>query len=482
LLAILALGLTLSGCDTAARWREPAPRAQEFSELSLSPERRGVALRKDFFAVRADIDPRKSLVVTERAIVERFSFTEVMETLVRRAGEPSLTPLGLFQSWWDTQNGRGAPPRCLELRFGFPYACPRAEGRQATMDPFANPPHGQLPRSAYIAIGLFNRMDLADPDQGDCGEHRIVFARVSGLQGDQERVLLNFEAVLPNPGAGIEGCGPIAEFWAGLSAIDDPGVRADRLRAFYFDGEVCPGCPRVRPVIHPGNYGARDCPPRTRCATGQIRTNQFMQGPWILREFRLARPCPRCALAFIPARTAQTPYGGLFDDVTGHPLAERFRKQLLRTLATRSLLGSEVETISYDLPTAFDSAQSESCDPGITVPSCRDQFVEGNYLRALSPRFRKAIKTALEELGIDEPVLPAEHLVARVQALSCAGCHQLTAGQPVGPGLSWPRSRDFVHVSERDFDTVEDRFRVSEFVESMFDFRRGKLAAFLGPR
>ncbi len=75
----------------------------------------------------------------------------------------------------------------------------------------------------------------------------------------------------------------MAEFWQGLSTESDVGVQADLFEQFYFDGSC-----DLKPVVTPehdgfqcsdgGGYGG-EC--------GQIRTNQFIEREWNLREFTL---------------------------------------------------------------------------------------------------------------------------------------------------------------------------------------------------
>ena len=50
------------------------------------------------------VDTRRSLVVTEQAILAGFSFQRVMTQLAAQSGVPGTTALSLFQQWWDTQN------------------------------------------------------------------------------------------------------------------------------------------------------------------------------------------------------------------------------------------------------------------------------------------------------------------------------------------------------------------------------------------
>jgi hypothetical protein len=62
---------------------------------------------------------------------------------------------------------------------------------------------------AYVPIGLFNRFDLAPASGSNCGEHRIVYARRSGMDLTQNhRNLLIFEATQRQ---GLKGCHKIAK-------------------------------------------------------------------------------------------------------------------------------------------------------------------------------------------------------------------------------------------------------------------------------
>ena len=52
-----------------------------------------------------DVDPRRSLMVTEQSVVANaISLRAVMKNLVIDAGVPGLTPKKLWKQWWDTQN------------------------------------------------------------------------------------------------------------------------------------------------------------------------------------------------------------------------------------------------------------------------------------------------------------------------------------------------------------------------------------------
>jgi hypothetical protein len=470
---VLTLTLLLAACSPVVREDrvvESAPGHSPRERGRIEPlpflpsaERRGIGVSRRFVG-----DPSKlgikwypSLAVTEKAVLSpRFSFQEVMETLACPAPRPCSTgtaderrneALALFQQWWSTQNGAPHATKCDEPRlFGFPY-CPREEQIQATQDPFKDYPQG----SGYIPIGLFNRIDLAPENGADCGEYRIVFARRSGQDNLNRRLLINFEAVLPNPqpARGLAGCKPVAEFWRGLTTKATAADRADALHKFYFGlGEV----PGFGPVIHADNYSAAN-----GTVGGQVRTNQFMKGPWVLRQFALVRPCPACRPQFIPARLPQTPFGRLFGDASAsaaHPLARPFQDWLITQLG--ELTEGDLHTFTYWLPAMFATGQSVSCTPSTTT-ACGQQPVEGNYPKLIHDSFWGRIGKAMAKIP---PHMSADRVVARVTALSCAGCHQLSNSTDIGSGSTWPSSSSggFVHVSERN--PVNGAYGLSELL------------------
>ncbi|HEX8824489.1 MAG TPA: hypothetical protein VF794_31495, partial [Archangium sp.] len=307
---LLVMGtLAFSACGPVVE--EPPPVGAPAPRAPVHPERRGIGLlplegtramaKKD--KPTPSVDPRRSLAVTDEAILQRFSFEEVMNQLVAQSGVPGLTALQLYQEWWDTQ--RPAPglglggAHCDDQTLpdgqpgfnGYAYACPRGEGVQAEENPFLEPDTNP---AAYVPIGLFNRFDLAAEDGSDCGEYRIVFARRSGITNARSRNFIGFEGVLPNPHPkkGLLGCRKVAKFWAELSQEPDVAARAEALHRFYFEG-----LGEFPPVIHIDHFGNA-----TDHATGHVRTNQFMQATWTLREFRLRKHCTgeACVMRFEP--------------------------------------------------------------------------------------------------------------------------------------------------------------------------------------
>ncbi|MGZ3457284.1 MAG: hypothetical protein ACXU86_02145 [Archangium sp.] len=480
LLSVTGVTVLTAACGVSP---EPPP-VPATPQVSLHPERRGIgllplgeprAMVKPRLGVA--LDPRRSLAVTDATILARFSFEEVMKRLVRQSGIPGLTPLRLYQEWWDSE--RPAPGLGLggahcddqplpdgEPGFnGFAFACPRVEGLQAQDNPFVDPDTNP---AAYVPIGLFNRFDLAAQDGSDCGEYRIVFARRSGITDSHSRNLVIFEGALPNPHPkkGIRGCAKVVRFWADLSRVPSAARRAELLYHFYFEGlEEFP------PVVDLNNYGNA-----SNRITGQVRTNQFMQTTWTLREFRLRKRCTRgsCVLRFEPDTVKTNPAGVLFNASESHPLKDDFEAAL--SSQVEALAVNDLMRFTLPLEQRFNSGQSNSS-------GTENRYVDlfGNDPSPLRTRLQERL-TALGS------TLTPDNLVARAQALSCAGCHQLSSGADLGGGLTWPtRSADFkfVHVSERTMEDGPDgpRYGLSELLTGTFlPFRQQLMETFLAQR
>ncbi|MDZ4295766.1 MAG: hypothetical protein U1A16_00130 [Patescibacteria group bacterium] len=397
-----------------------------------------VALAVAAAAHAQPIATKRSLIVTDPLILEVGGFTlKRVFAQLREQGKSPRSSLAFWQQWWDTQQeGPGLRPanfHCDDEQSpegapamnGFPIMCPRAEAEEIAQNPFLDGNPG-----SYHATALVNRFDLAPVDGGNCGEYRIVFAKKSEFG---ERNFLIFEAVMPNPTPAkkLAGCRPIAEFWAGLSEIEGPGRRAQELKRFYFEGLFL-GKLRLPPVIHVEHYGRLG---------GQIRTNQFMQSPWLLKQFELAQQCTersgRCQIQFMPVVTENTPFGALFNDLSGLEQVPNFQKNFVQYIA--GLLPNDVNQMS--LPDAHEFAAGESHSQDL-IGDYAFQFEQG------TGEFANAIRMALKTLGSNlEPI----HVVRRALFLSCGGCHQQSAFFPnddLGNGVSAPSSLGFLHVDE----------------------------------
>jgi len=415
-------------------------------------------------AVTYDIDIRRSLVVTEKPILERFSFERVMQQLVDQSGVPGLTARALFQQWWDTQNagpGLGLGAHCDDqvdpglgpVLNGYPYLCRPApsEGGQAACDPFA--PDSPC---AYIPIALFNRFDQAPGNGAHCGEHRIVYAKASGIDDKDDRNIIIFEANMLNPNLvkGLKGCRKIVDVWANLTGVDDIEARADALEAFYFDGQGT--VPPVVSLAHLGDNAQ---------SLGQVRTNQLVNTDtgWSMREFKLQRQCQgaNCsALRFVPVTNKGNAFGGLFDPASTDPLAADFRAYFPTQVA--SLAATDLNRISMSVPDKYNSGQSQSSG----VFSSEMQYLA--KLGTEPSELRSAIAAKLLSLG---STLTVDEIVRRAQTTTCAGCHRLSAQADLGGGLVWPDAQPrFVHVTERDTEIVDgvERFVISEGLLDVF--------------
>jgi len=412
-----------------------------------------------------DIDPRRSLAITEQPIVSRFSLERVMRQLIATSGVSNLTPVAFFQQWWDTENpkpGVGPGPHCDDtsdengtpMLNGYPITCrpAPAEGGQATCDPFSDPES----TCSYIPVGLFMRFDAAPAKGSNCGEYRIVYAKQTGRALGSDRNLLIFEAALtnPHPELGIEGCRRFVSAWADLSNTSDIGARADVLEAIYFRGYQ-----DFDPVVQWSNFGDN------ADGAGQVRTNQFVQPEtsraWSLREFKIRKECAdaNCTLRFVPVTDKTNPFGPLFDYASTNPNAAAFRTEFLTKI--EGLAAPALDGIGMHSSEVFNSAQSQASGG-----------TETNYVVNFgtdATAFRGDIQARLTALG--STLLP-EDVVMRAQAMSCAGCHRLSSGKPIGGNLTWPASIGFTHISERDVDLEfmdgVTRYRISPALTDAF--------------
>jgi hypothetical protein len=423
----------------------------EFAPIGIRPERSLPFPRFCFFpapTAAAAIDPHRSLFVHDRVTLDAANFS-LNRTLSQIAAQvvpmvPGTTALGIFKQLWDTQNvppGVTNGPHCDGTLNGFPINCPRSEGVEASGS------DAQIQArldNDYKVLALVNRLDLAHQGWRNCGEHRIVYGKRGG---GVAKNLIIFEAVLPNPRPGCrEGCVAVAEFWKSLSTIDDPAVRAQRLEQFYYTG-----LPGFRPVVHVNHYSANGVSTTYGSSgSGQIRTNQFLQFPWLLKEFKTVIDCGAspCRFEIVPTSVKVNPHGTLWNADNPDPRAVDFQAD---TAAQTAQLGSGSLTgIGYSVDLANNAGQSDSLSGG---PS--DHY-RNQLNSAVSPAFRTALITG---------ALTSDQMANRALTQSCAGCHQpstfgLQLGNSIGPVStpvgspapptvdSWPGvvSAGFVHV------------------------------------
>lgn len=365
-------------------------------------------------------------------------------------------------------------------------------------------------------LALFNRFDLAPDNWSHCGEHRIIYSRPD----TGPRFLLIFEAMVPNPGTGPEGCRPIAEFWAKLS---DPSVTsadmASRLSAFYYDGKTSPDLAipdLLTPVVDYHNYGGDG-------GRGQVRANAFMTQPWQLREWLIQRtfnPQPGgLPLSFVPVTVKSTPLAELFhDDLTGTDFlnnnipaaANLVHAQFLQALTGpvgRPLLSETTakhqqlvgELPLYNLGTGPGTEVTADVVLMNTIAlGDNDRF---NEFQSTSQGFSDApgepagastiVTTMLDQIGgATNPFVNSQSgavLLNRARAVTCGGCHMTAARsqgggfappgvtilkRPDGTELAWPDTLSFVHVDEA-------RQLSPALLNALLPFRRYVLSRFL---
>jgi len=337
---------------------------------------------------------------------------------------------GVYQRWMRTFGSTAAPGDCNDPDVDpnqYGLACPRPpELKLARVDPFA-----ASATTTFQPVAVFNRFDLAPSNGAHCGEYRVVYAMTSSALAGRAFVI--FEAALPNPNpaAGISACLPVAQFWQGLTADTSATSRAIKLENFYFKGTAVAG---FAPVVQAAHYGLS-----TGSAThgaGQIRTNFFIDfAKWHLREFKLNRACTNaadpqtCQLAFdhvtVKANSADELFAGT------HANAPAFRSAFTSKMG--SLLSTDVASIGLVVADRFDEFESVSQDTKVLYSSLSDAAM------------RSAVQAKLTALG---STLTVNNALDRATTQTCAGCHQVSNGQPLGGGKTWPSSLGFVQVDE----------------------------------
>ena len=286
---------------------------------------------------------------------------------------------------------------------GYPIECNRVERFQ-----FDN-------LDAFFPTAFMNRIDLMPENAAHCGQQRMIFANNA-----QNRMFMIVEAQIPNPHPelGVEGCRPLARFWANANAIDNPFVRGARLQEAFLVGS---------PELEEAGFGAFFTATNLTVGSGQIRTNQFDQDPWTLREFKLAQNGDE--LVAIPFPTAEAPNGALWNEASGLPQGPECRENFLSAL--EGLLTDDPAQMTFVVDQACKDAES------------RNDFSQA-YAFQLSDGFREEIESRLGGTG-----LTADDIANRAHfAGSCIGCHEEATGTFLGRGVFSPFSNGFVHVQE----------------------------------
>lgn len=420
------------------------------------------AARHRAINIGVQLSAERSFIITDKPILETFTFERVLDTLVARSGATGLTSAQLYRQWFDTQNPKPgladpAGPHCddvvaggIPTLNGYARRCPTLEGPLAAQ-PFTS--------GEYFPIEIVNRFDMAPQNGANCGQYRIVFARKSS------KLHAIFEAFLPNPHpeTGIAGCSAVAQFWAGLSGISSLEERRAKLETFFFDG-----LPGFEPVVVPEHYAS----------PGGIRTLQISTTVEML-QFRIARQCASgtCMMRVVPDALENAPFGAYLDASDQSDRATRFRAEFLAQIPNLAI--PDVNGYFIRVPNEYligDIAPSDTGTPPFTYAF---QFGRNNS-PAAADEYRARVQAELAKVG---STLTPEQVVSRAETLHCVGCH-FFGGTDIGDGLEFPGSSAFgEHVTEvlRDGEAgAGTRYSVSPAVEQVFVPNRMKiLKAFL---
>ncbi len=393
--------------------------------------------------VNSNVNPRRSLFESHEDALVPFTMANVLDAIATNDGltsQPAVTHDQLIDTY-NVGPGLGLGVHCDdEVSFaggpglnGYPLQCPRAEGQQL----------GNL--DEWFPIAAVNRFDLAPADGAHCGEARLVLA--NSVDIGPGRLFTIFEAQVPNPepGCGVDACRPVQEFWANLSSIDDPAARADQLRMAFLDGH---------PTLEAAGFSPFMRARALTFGTGQIRTNNFDQGPWTLREFKAiavnaspvepqvdAAPVAAAVpglLRVVEVPVAANPFGQLWNENQSLPDSVPCQRAILDTV--RDLMPNNPNLMAVRLPPECLAAES----PDQAVQEYDDRMVAGGVLEA-------QINARIAAIDPASPLTATDIARRAMFAGGCIGCHQRSNFFPnndLGDGVTAPPSLSFVHTHE----------------------------------
>lgn len=386
-----------------------------------------------------DIRIDRSLAITDTVTLTHrdLSMRRVVQAIIDSSGGATASPEDFLGSLLDSfrnpsvvnpESQRAVP---VDVRAG-----------EANLDPASLLTPGGVNEMKIVAI--FNRFDRTPSNGAHCGQARILYAKPRNEDG---RLFLFFEGSVPNPrpAMGRHGCRAVASFWAFLSALDNPRLRAKALEQFLFNGVGI-----TKPVVRFANYAA---------PIGAVNVNLFVNNvKWQLRSFGTALDSNNKAMLF-PRPLVRTPltefYDATFEPAPDHAsrfAMERsaFRRDFLERqvplLAAAELSGNPNLTAN-DILGGFGVA----FDPRYLEFQSDSQGEEDVPVNQADVTFKAAIARRLARL--DAPGVTTEQLLNRAGVRTCGGCHQFSNGVSVGTDgagndVRWPSSAGFVHTTE----------------------------------
>lgn len=308
-----------------------------------------------------------------------------------------------------------------------------------------------------VPVGLFNRLDLTPDDYTNCGEYRIVYAKKSAGGGD--RFFLIFEAALTNPaGAEKSACQQVAQFWRDLRSKPDVDAAALLEKFYYEGGALAAGGPAFEPVVDYRHYGI---------PTGQVRGNAFVNpagSPWHLRQWKTAID-QTGAPSFVVSAVGENPVPAFFgEDLTSGATPPDAYRRLSAAFKNQFLRGNVGQLIDVDRSAAIPGDPN---DPSITdeelinklgvhidsryyaVESAADSIDNPSRWAGSEAQIIADIAAVLKDSKMDKACgLTPEHVLNRMGAMTCGGCHEFSNGVEIAPSVNWPSSARFVHIKE----------------------------------
>ncbi len=388
-----------------------------------------------------ELDSERSLFIRDVAILERFTLTETLQKLINDSGDFGQTPQSMLDNWTDS---RTAGCSGTGMFNGFVSGCISGHGDAIE----------------YKTLALTNRFDLATEDGSDCGEYRVAFgmAELNPISQTHIQRFAIFESRLmnPNPQSGLEGCRPVVDFWADLSNIDNISERADHLHDFYFNG-----LPGFTPIVDVNNYRGGEN------NSGQIRFNHRSTGrkgtmSWGFSEFRLASFPGQ--LSVMRSTVKDTPPSNFLSNNaniqdTPDNVLQDFENAVIEGLMVpgKNLLANSMSTLGFD---PADTINSSSAFANRT--DALDGF--RNLKVDFDPQSELANNIQSQLDAVDSNLTPVQ-VIARVDALSCAGCHSQAAdlgapinfiskGQNVEMLTQFTEPGESIHVEAESFNQM----------------------------
>jgi hypothetical protein len=367
------------------------------------------------------MNPRRTLLETNQTAVSAFSLEQALQAIQLNSGltpDPVLLYQQIIDSYASAPGQVPSAAHCGDETTdgapslnGYPLRCDRLE-------------HAQIDNlGLWFATGIVNRLDLAPVDGAHCGQQRLVFANNAPIGNGRMFMILEAQIPNPEPQCGIDACRPIADFWASLDAISDPKQRSQRLMQAFLTGAPELVARGFRPFMNVENLSV---------GTGTIRTNNFDDNEWTLREFKLMTD-PLGQTRAIPFPVDDAPHGALFNDTVALPAGDACRQSFLQ--AAGGLLSDNPAEMAFIVDQACYDAESPN------------DFLTQNYPQHLaggSGAFRAALEARLAGTG-----LTPENIAARAQfAGSCMGCHEEAIGLDLGHKVVAPSSNGFVQIDE----------------------------------